>query len=181
MLDFQWNDPFWEAHAKLPSWAGYQIRNGPYGSISSDEPSDGMVTIVVDPEDGKEATLTQERANAQWLLDHEAEMASVVLQGVLAEYPRLQELYGYEGEEREAHMPDVSSPENFRRLIGLQNVHVHSMVKDGLPYIGYEFGCTWDGEHGLGVFMHGTRVLEVGGAETAFDLWIARRDAGQAT
>ena len=54
-------------------------------------------------------------------------------------------------------------------------------MKDGLPCFGYEFGCTWDGEHGLGVLMHGKRVVEVGGADTAFTLWIAKRDAGVET
>lgn len=182
MLDFQWARFFWEAQAQLPSWVGYQTRNGPYGSISSYEPSNGAMTIVVDPEGGKESPLTeQERANVQWLLDHEAEVASAVLEGLLAEYPRLQRDYGYEGADRETCMPDVSSTEDFRQLIGLQNVHVHSLLKEGLPYVGYEFGCTWDGEHGLGVFVYGTRVLEVGGADTAFDLWIAKRDAGVET
>jgi hypothetical protein len=71
-------------------WA-IKPRNGPYGSISSDEPSDGVVTIVIEPEGGDESPLTeQDRAGVQWLLDHEAEVASAVLEGLLAEYPRLQ-------------------------------------------------------------------------------------------
>jgi hypothetical protein len=183
MLDFQWDRFFWTAQARLPSWVGYQSRNGPYGSISSDEPSDGLVTIVVDPEGGKESPMTeQDRASVQWWLDHEAEVSSAVLEGLLAEYPRLQQLYGYEGAERETCMPDVSRTEEFRRLIGLHNVHFVPLLKEGLPYVGYEFGCTWDGEHGLGVLMHGSRVVEVGGADTAFTLWIAERDArGDAT
>jgi hypothetical protein len=183
VLDFQWAQYFWEAKAQLPSWVGYQSRNGPYGSISSDEPSDGLVTIVVDPEGGKKSPLTeQDHASVQWWLDHEAEVASAVLEGLLAEYPRLQQLYGYEGAERETYMPDVSRTEEFRQLIGLHNVHFVPLLKEGLPYVGYEFGCTWDGEHGLGVLTHGNRVVEVGGADTAFTLWIAERDArGDAT
>jgi hypothetical protein len=174
---------FLEAQAHLPSWVGYQSRNGPYGSISSDEPSDGVVTIVVEPEGGKESPLTeQDRASVQWWLDHEAEVASAVLEGLLAEYPRLQQDYGYEGAERETYMPDVSRTEEFRQLIGLHNVHFVPLLKEGLPYVGYEFGCTWDGEHGLGVLTHGSRVVEVGGADTAFTLWIAKQDAhGDAT
>lgn len=78
-------------------------------------------------------------------------------------------------------MPDVSSGEDFRRLIGLHIVHVHQLLKEGIPYIGFEFGCTWDGEHGLGILMHGTRVVEVGDADTAFTLWIAEEDAGVET
>jgi hypothetical protein len=178
MLDFQREGRFWEAQAQLPSWVGYQARNGPYGSLSSDEPSDGMVTITFAPEGRDKSPLTErERSSAQWLLDHEAEVASAVLAGLLAEYPRLQELYGYEGEERETFMPDVSSTEDFRQLIGLHDVYVHQVLKDGLPYVGYEFGCTWDGEHGLGVLTHGSRVVRVGDAQTAFTLWMAEQDA----
>jgi hypothetical protein len=65
-----------------------------------------------------------------------------------------------------------------RPLIGLHALHVHPVEKDGLPYVGFELGCTWDHEHGLGVLMHGPRVVDIGGADTAFLLWIATRDAG---
>jgi hypothetical protein len=182
MLDFQLDQFFWTATAQLPSWAGYQTRNGPYGSISSDSPSDGSVTIICEPEGAERSPLTErEHAYVQWLLDHEAEVACAVLEGLLAEYPRLQQTYGYEGAEREEYMPDVSSTEDFRRMIGLHNVHVHSLLKEGIPYLGFEFGCIWDGEHGLGVLMHGSRVVEVGDAATAFTLWIAKRDAGLET
>lgn len=181
MLDFQFDGSFWTTEAQLPSWVGYQTRNGPYGSISSDNPSDGVVKITA-PEGSDESPPTeQERACVQWLLDHEAEVASAVLEGLLVEYPRLQRDYGYKGAERETYMPDVSSREDFHQLIGLHNVHVHHLLKEGIPYLGFEFGCTWDGEHGLGVLMHGTRVVEVGGADTAFTLWIAKRDAGAGT
>jgi hypothetical protein len=103
-------------------------------------------------------------------------VASAVLAGLLAEYPRLQQLYGYEGAERATCMPDVSRTEQFRQLIGLHNVHFVPLLKEGLPYVGYEFGCTWDGEHGLGVLMHGSRVVEVGSADTAFTLGIPERE-----
>ena len=142
MLDFQRDEFFWEAQAQFPSWAGYQARSGPYGSISSDEPSDGVVTIVVEPEGGENSPLTeQDHASVQWLLDHEAEVASAVLEGLLAGYPGLQERYGYEGADRETFMPDVSSVNDFRQLIGLHNVHFVPLRKQGLPHFGFEFGC----------------------------------------
>jgi uncharacterized protein DUF6985 len=182
VLDFQLEHFCWTTKAQLPSWIGFQTRNGPYGSTSSDSPSDGWVTIAFAPEGRDKSPLTeQERASVQWLLDHEAEVASAVLKGLLAEYPRLQQDYGYDEAEREACMPDVSSTEDFRQLIGLHEVHVHQLLKEGLPYVGYEFGCTWDEEHGLGVLVHASRVVKVGGANTAFTLWIAKRDAGVGT
>jgi hypothetical protein len=179
VLDFQLEHSCWTTKAQLPGWVGYQTRNGPYGSIS---PSDGWVTIAFVREGRDESPLTeQERASVQWVIDHEAEVASAVLEGLLAEYPRLQQVYGYEGAEREEYMPNVSSTEDFRQLIGLHEVHVHQLQKEGLPYVGYEFGCIWDEEHGLGVLMHGSRVVEVGDAGAAFTLWIAERDAGVGT
>ena len=114
MLDFLGDGFSWTAQVQLPSWVGYQSRNGPYGSISSDEPSDGLVTIVVEPEGGKESPLTeQDRAGVQWWLDHEAEVASAVLEGLLAEYPRLQQDYGYEGRNARPTCPTYRARRSF--------------------------------------------------------------------
>jgi Domain of unknown function (DUF6985) len=51
-------------------------------------------------------------------------------------------------------------------------------MKDGVSYVGVELFSRWDREHGAGVLVHGSRVVEVGGADTAILLWIAERDAG---
>jgi hypothetical protein len=179
MLGFQFNEHFWTSKAQLPSWAGYQSRYGPYSSVSSAAPSDGSVTITYAPEGRDTSPLTEdELASVQWLLDHEGAIASALLNALLAEYPKLQE--DYDDDERGEYMPDVSHADDFRALIGLHHVHVHPLVKDGIPYFGYEFGCTWEEEHGLGVLMHGTRVVQIGGADTALLLWLAKRDAGVA-
>ncbi len=76
-------------------------------------------------------------------------------------------------------MPDLAAPRDFERLIGLHTVHLHPLEKDGVPYVGFEFGCTWDEALGLGILMHGERPVDIGGADTAFLLWIAERDAGR--
>jgi hypothetical protein len=126
-----------------PVWDGYQSRYGPYGSVSSATPSDGSVTITYAPEGRDTSPLTEdELASVQWLLDHEGSIASALLSALLAEYPKLQE--DYNDDQREEYMPDVSCADDFRALIGLHHVHVHPLVKDGIPYFGYEFGCTWE-------------------------------------
>ena len=76
-------------------------------------------------------------------------------------------------------MPDLRAPGDLARLIGLHSVHVHPLEKNGAPYIGFKFGCTWNEGHGLGVLMHGSTAVGVGGADTGFLLWIAERDAGR--
>lgn len=59
----------------------------------------------------------------------------------------------------------------------LTAINVFPTAKNGLSYTGYEFVCSWEEEHGLGAMLHGSRVVEVGGADTALLEWIAARDA----
>jgi hypothetical protein len=37
-----------------------------------------------------------------------------------------------------------------------------------MSYVGLEFGCSWDKEHGFGVMLHGSRVFDIGSADTSF-------------
>ena len=48
---------------------------------------------------------------------------------------------------------------------------------EGAAYVGYEFGCAWEEEHGLGLMMHQGRIVAMGGADTAILEWIAEKDA----
>ncbi|HET7543890.1 MAG TPA: hypothetical protein VFK05_28660 [Polyangiaceae bacterium] len=74
-------------------------------------------------------------------------------------------------------MPSVQRAEEFHSLLGVHTIYVHQIQHAGLPYVGFAFGCTWDIEHGLGVLMHGSRVVEIGGEDTAFTGWRAEQDA----
>ena len=174
------DDIWWTADTVLPSWSGFQARLGAYGAQSSAEPSDGSVRIVFAPEGrGNEPLTDVEVSSVAWVLENEASVSKALLSALLAEYPSLQERYGYSEEEETQLMPEVTDIDGFRSLIGLHSVNVHPLQKNGIPYVGFELGCTWDHEHGLGVLMHGTRVVEVGGADTAILLWIAERDAAE--
>jgi len=171
-------DLWWQTKANLPTWSGFQSRNGPYGSIDSESASNGDVVIVFAPEGRDIEPLNKEETKSvEWLVENEASLSEALLDSLINAYPSLQESYGYTEQEKKEFMPSVSSKDDFRNLIGLHSVNVHPLQKDGVPYIGFEFGCTWDPEHGLGVLMHGSRVVEIGGADTAILLWIAEKDA----
>jgi hypothetical protein len=43
--------------------------------------------------------------------------------------------------------------------------------KDGFAYAGYQFRCTWDQEHGLGIMTHRDRIIEIGGSDSSF-AWV---------
>jgi hypothetical protein len=171
-------DFFWTATAVFPSWKEFQSRSGAYSVQDRDIPSDGNVRIVFAPEGrGIEPLTTSEISSVVWVIENEAPMSQALILSLLEEYPSLQDQYGYSGNEKAELMPDIKSADDLRALIGLSSVNIHQVQKDGIPYVGFEFGCTWDDEHGLGVLMHGTRTVEIGGADTAVLLWIAKQDA----
>lgn len=173
----KWDEDRWTAHVRLPGWAGFQARLGPYAGLSGDEPSDGTVELSVELEDQEQRPPTPAQAAAyRHLVTNEAALTRAILQAVFDEYPRYRESYWDALDEPEELFPPVASPEGLKPLIGLATVHVLPDQKDGLAYVGFELGCVWDDEHGLGVMTHGGRILEVGQADTSFDAWIARRD-----
>lgn len=179
-MEFELDEFFWVAKTKLVEWAGFQDRRGPYGSKSSASPSDGVISIVFAPEGRDTHPLnTEEIELAEWFLQNHQAQAKCVLQGIFGAYPSIRTSYleAYGDEVVSDILPEIVAIDDLRTLIGLQSVNIHQLSRSGIPYVGYEFGCEWDQEHGLGVLMHGNRVVEMGGVDTAILLWIAEKDA----
>jgi hypothetical protein len=169
-------DGHWEFEDLLPSWAGFQERRGSYESLSSREPSDGTVTVRVEAPGIDSPPSVEQSAAYQFLKDNEESVAANVLEAIWEYYSSLPERYGFDERATARHMRRIRR-DGFKKLIGLGIVHVLPVAKDGFAYIGFEFGCGWDGEHGMGVMTHKNRVVAVGGADTSFLKWVAERDA----
>jgi hypothetical protein len=174
-----WDGYFWTGEVTLPSWAGFQTRRGPYASVSADKPSDGTARLTVTPldDDARTRPTPEQAAAFQHLIANEAAVAAAVGQALVDYYPGEKEAYLDDFDEGEAEeLPDVTEPSGLRSLIGLSSVHVLAVARDGAAYIGFEFGCVWDGEHGAGVMTHRGRVVATGQADVSFLAWVARRD-----
>lgn len=169
----------WCADVRLASWQGFQSRRGPYGSRDGPLPSDGRVAIGFAPEGrGTAPLIPSELALLSWFLEHEPQVSREVMDAIVRWCaPDCDERRARLGDDMDigARIVDVA---DLRGHIGLHCVHVHQITDRGPPYVGFEFGCDWEEEHGLGVLMHGTRVVEIGHADTAFLLWIAKADKG---
>lgn len=59
-------------------------------------------------------------------------------------------------------MPVHMTPDQAAERIGFRGIIVEHREKDGLAYIRLDGGCSWDEEHGLGVTLHGDRIVGVG-------------------
>ncbi len=167
-----------EGKITLSAWSGFQSRNGAYGAQDSKDPSDGTCWIrtggdMVD-DDPKIEDYHIEAFN--YLIENQEGIKVGLLNALLEEYPNLQELYGYHADEKEEYMPDIFKIDDFKKLIGIANIHLLNVEKDGIGYVGFEFGCTWDDEHGLGIMTHKNRIIKIGGGDSAFLTWIARED-----
>jgi hypothetical protein len=177
IADFHWDGFFWSASVHLPSWDGFQSRQGAYGSRDTDQSAGGRVPLVFAPEGRDSGRLTDsEVALARWAVEHEADIHAAFLAALLGHYRDVRAKY-LQSRGDPLLAPEARTADDFKKLIGLRGINIHQIEKGGLPYVGLELGCTWDLEHGLGGLLHGTRVVEIGGADTAILLWIAERDA----
>lgn len=70
--------------------------------------------------------------------------------------------------DRQDQVPPLRTADGIRDLVGLRRVYVLDDTTDGMAYLGLEFACSWEDEHGLGVVVLGERVVHVGHADVAF-------------
>ena len=177
----KWNEYFWEATVRLPAWAGYQDRTGPYGSKGGAKESDGLVRLTIDilsDEERSDPTPEQSAAYTH-LLKNQKQIQKAILLEVFEKYPeyRASFIADYDLDETDNQLPVLKRYQQLKDLVGLSSIFIHTVEKDGTAYVGYEFGCAWEEEHGLGAMMHMDRVVEIGHADVGLLEWIAERDA----
>jgi hypothetical protein len=177
----EWDELFWSATMTLPAWERFQCRLGSYASRSGRKSSDGTVRLSVSTPDGEEQTppSPEQAAAYQDLIAHQGIVRDAILKAVFHEYPEYREscIEDYDLEEPDQTVPVLERPEQLRNLIGFSSLLIHPVVRAGVAYVGYEFGCVWEKEHGLGAMMHRDRVVAVGHADVGILEWIAERDA----
>lgn len=99
----------------------------------------------------------------------------VMLDTVYEHYSTWQDEYGYTTDEKELLMPDIFSSVELKTLLYPEKIFIMDIVNE-VPYIGVQFRCKWDEEHGVGLMLYKDRVVKVGGSDTAFMTWIAEED-----
>lgn len=172
-IQLKWVDYFWEGKAVLPSWSGFQKRLGSYSSLTGSEPSSGEVLLSVSSPDEKTPSPPSEAQVRSfcYIRDNDCAMREKVLKAIFDVYPTWRENYqDFLGEEFEKQMPVLRNLSDLKSLIGLSTLHILKAEKDGQAYVGFEFGCTWEEEHGLGVMSLGGQIVDVGSAEEAFSI-----------
>ncbi len=179
--DLQWDDYFWRTTIQLPAWAGYQDRCGCYGSKRTSKKSDGLVQLTVDvlSDQARSNPTPAQSAAYTHLLKHQKQIQKAILLDVFDRYPdyRASYLADFGLDETDNRLPKLKRIQQLKDLVGLSSVFIHTVEKDGIAYVGFEFGCIWEEEHGLGAMMYMDRVVQIGDATVGILEWIAERDA----
>jgi hypothetical protein len=137
----------------LPAWAGFVARAGA-------APSNGEVMVDVGG-DAREDTALGPAQHAAYrsLLRDAVKVQKNMLAAIALAHPK--------------HAP-------LETHVELTSIHIHGASAAGVAIVGYELACAWDTEHGLGVLVHGDRVLKIGGADVAILRWMADAAAKKA-
>ncbi|MHB8131598.1 MAG: DUF6985 domain-containing protein [Mobilitalea sp.] len=156
-------DIFWEGSIQLDEWKFY------FGTNLDVKLNVGGDNIV--------DKITEIHENAfNYFVAHQSNIIDLVINEVYLNYHSWQEKYEYDEDEKLSLMPNLTCIEDLKKLINPRKIYIMDIETDNIAYCGIEFQCLWDKEHGLGVMIHKSRIVKVGGADTAFMTWIAAED-----
>lgn len=87
------------------------------------------------------------------------------------------EVYNYYCETYKDYITsDIQNEEDIISNIMPEGIYIHNIEKGGIPYIGYEFSCKWDEEHGVGILLHKKSKVSIGEGDTAVLSWLIEDD-----
>ena len=174
--EFTWDEFFWTTTAELPTWHGYHPPNHIIRDLSNTQRA-SVHRIIFAPEGRDNSPLNQDEINlVKWFTEHEKLVHGSMLEALYKAYPGIREEFTeYLEEQAEEYLPEVHNPSDLKKILGINSIIIHPISKDSVPFIGIDLGCTWDDEHGVGILLHGQKPLEIGGADTAGLLWIAKK------
>lgn len=169
----KWGSMGWEGKITLVAWRGYQMKSWLHNAVPGRKKSSEEIELVIPTPDDERVPPSLEQSQAfALLIKEQAAIRDVILKAVMKAYAKLRVLAKDLGDDSflgELHLPKrFTLSEQLKSHIRLSTVYVLPSAKRGVAYVGYAFDCTWDVEHGLGVVMHGKRVLDVGESEVAF-------------
>jgi hypothetical protein len=156
----------YEGTISLPAWR--EFLDGEEGVYSFDIGGD----MVLD----NPSILPEHIEAFNYAINNQNEILDTIVHALYENYSDMQSEYGYDEDEIKEFMPNVEDINDFKSLIGLSAVHIMNVFKEGFAYIGYEFSCIWDEEHGFGVMMHKDRIVKLGGADISILSWVAESD-----
>jgi hypothetical protein len=106
----------------------------------------------------------------RFLHANQAAIQQKTLGAMLDELPKLAQIHDFIDRD-DTLFPTTTDIWVLRKYLGLSAIHLMENEKEGFAYAGYQFRCTWDQEHGLGIMTHMDRIIEISEADSSF-AWV---------
>jgi hypothetical protein len=175
--ELRFENYFWEGKVVLKAWGGFDASRGTFEVRNPGRSRRVSLNIVPPGEDDENPAepAKEQGAALEYLKENEEAIRGAVLAAIFKAY--------FKGPARFlVFLGDDQMPqkvEELEDLVSLAAVHILNVAKDGKAYVGFEFDCAWDEEHGVGVLTHGQRVVAAEIAHTAYDEYAAENDGGR--
>lgn len=102
-----------------------------------------------------------------YLIDNQEDILKVIIA----------EVYNYYCEIYSNHeVKDVENEADIVSSIMPVGIYIHNIEHEGIPYIGYEFSCKWDEEHGIGIVLYKKEIVSIGEGDTAVLAWLIEEE-----
>lgn len=163
---------WWEGYDTLPTHRGHVTNDQEISEVQ-------LCVMAEDPEMVPRPWRYPEPAprqvqTYQFIRSNFTAILDAALDAVVCAYPRIVAEY----EEADGNvMPRILSASDLRPLVSLKRIEVLESARGNLAYVNLAFTCEWDHEHGLGIAMHGLRVMAVGPDDIA-EVWWPAKDGG---
>lgn len=151
---------------KVVGFEGLQIRNGPYGALSSVGVSDGVVDFCCH----KEMETSEFLKVVDWVANNGEQLLNMALESFVEFYWEMRDVVipTLVNENPDDIVPKISDYSDLARLCGIVAVHVSEFKNNGEHLFGIEFGCNWEDEHGAGCRFEGLKLIESGDGSDSF-------------
>ena len=88
------------------------------------------------------------------------------LNALFEKYPKWRNEYGYEENELQIYMPEVTAINDFSHILDPMTIVIHKKNEKFNFGFGLIFDCQWD-EHGIGVAFNDYDVVKIGNSDVA--------------
>lgn len=189
-------DGNWEFKLHLPAFKKYT--NTYKNSAEKDEIVDDVYPLEIDIMDHMEESpdpYHQQIAAIHFLISNQEQIVRAIDQGLFKIYPEFRRMAfeeEYDLEEIKYHdlvepedmsswlidsYPAIKHPDDMHKVAWFCRARILTEHKEGVSYIEFSAGCSWDEEHGHSFILHKDRVVEMTGYEGS-DEFAIQRDQG---
>jgi hypothetical protein len=147
----------WSPYVAMPALGNFRLtynRQAPEAS-----PARLVQLQIEDQQTSDPDPFPAQLAAIDYLLQHEREIADILLTAVFNEYP---EFWWWDITVKEGY-PSLQSPELLRTMFEITSIEIKIEQREGLAYTVLNGTCSWfeNSGYGLGILMHKGRVIRV--------------------